>query len=115
MQEMVAYCGLVCTECPTYKATQRNDDEARAKIAEEWSKQFQDNVRIEDINCMGCLAVADVQVDYCSVCHKKLIGRGTKYKDPEGSGYLCREHAKKRGIRVFRPFHGWIPVKSKIK
>jgi hypothetical protein len=23
MQEIVAYCGIVCTECPTYKATKK--------------------------------------------------------------------------------------------
>jgi hypothetical protein len=56
MKEMVAYCGLVCTECPTYQATQKNDNNARAKIAEAWSKQFKVNLKAEDINCDGCLA-----------------------------------------------------------
>ena len=39
MEEIVAYCGLVCNECPAYEATQKNDNDARAKVAEEWSKQ----------------------------------------------------------------------------
>ncbi len=33
MPKMIACCGLVCTECPTFIATQDDDDEARAKTA----------------------------------------------------------------------------------
>lgn len=43
-------------------------------------------------------------IDYCNVCNKKLVGRGTKYHDKTMPGYLCREHAKEQGIRVFKPF-----------
>ena len=31
---MIATCGLTCTECPAYIATQPNDAEALAKVAE---------------------------------------------------------------------------------
>jgi hypothetical protein len=37
MKEMIAFCGLVCSDCPTYIATQTNDDEKRAKVARQWS------------------------------------------------------------------------------
>jgi hypothetical protein len=74
MQEMVAYCGIVCTECPAYKATKNNDNKARAKVAEEWSKQFQHNLKAEDINCSGCLAVAEIQFGYCSLCDIRKCG-----------------------------------------
>jgi hypothetical protein len=43
-------------------------------------------------------------IDYCNICQKKLVGRGTKYRDKQKLGYLCREHAKEQGIRVFKPF-----------
>lgn len=78
MQEIVAYCGLVCTECPAYGATQKNDNQARAKIAEEWSKQFQHNFKTEDINCNGCLAVGEVQFGYCSMCAIRKCGSDRK-------------------------------------
>ena len=74
MQEIVAYCGLVCTECPAYKATQQNDDKARAKVAEAWSKQFKHNFQTEDINCNGCLTVGDIQFSYCSTCDIRNCG-----------------------------------------
>lgn len=68
IEEMVAYCGLVCNECPTYKATKKNDNKTKAKIAEEWSRQYQHLFKPEDINCDGCLAVGSVQIGYCQIC-----------------------------------------------
>lgn len=32
-KEMIAYCGLVCSNCPTFLATQNDDEEARKKTA----------------------------------------------------------------------------------
>lgn len=78
MQEIVAYCGLVCSECPTYKATQTNDNKARAKIAEEWSREYQHTFKAEDINCNGCLAVGNVQFSYCKVCEIRKCGSDRK-------------------------------------
>ena len=78
MQEIVAYCGIVCTECPTYKATKKNDNKARSKIAEEWSRQYQHTFNTEDINCNGCLAVGNVQIGYCKVCEIRKCGSDRK-------------------------------------
>ena len=74
MQEIVAYCGIVCSECPAYEATKKDDNEARAKVAQEWSKQFQQNFKAEDINCRGCLALGDVHFGYCSMCEIRKCG-----------------------------------------
>ena len=74
MQEIVAYRGLVCTECPAYKAAQENDNKARAKVAEEWSKQFKHNFQTEDINWNSCLAIGEVQFSYCSMCAIRKCG-----------------------------------------
>ena len=78
MKEMVAYCGLTCTECQAYQATQKNDNNARAKIAEEWSKQFGMNLKPEDINCDGCLAVSKRQIGYCAMCEIRKCGSDKK-------------------------------------
>jgi hypothetical protein len=40
MQKMTAYCGLICTNCPTYLATQADDDDAREKTVALYEKQF---------------------------------------------------------------------------
>lgn len=40
MQPMIAYCGLVCSDCPTYLATQNDDDIAREKTAKYYSDKY---------------------------------------------------------------------------
>jgi hypothetical protein len=78
MQEMIAYCGIICTECPTYQATQKNDNQGRVKIAEEWSKRYKHAFKTEDINCDGCLAESKRQIGYCMVCDIRKCGSDKK-------------------------------------
>jgi hypothetical protein len=106
MQEIVAYCGIVCTECPTYKATKKNDNKARAKIAEEWSRQYQHTFKTEDINCNGCLAAGDVQIGYCRVCEIRKCGSARKVLN---CGY-CVEYPCDK----LNDFHARV-VKAKAK
>lgn len=73
MQKMIAICGLVCTECPAYRATQKDDNEEREKIAERWSsKEFP--LKPEDINCDGCLAFGKRLMKYCNRCEVRACG-----------------------------------------
>jgi hypothetical protein len=46
---MIAVCGLGCYECGAFLATKENDDQKRAKVAQEWSKLFKLEVKPEDI------------------------------------------------------------------
>jgi hypothetical protein len=68
MSNMIAYCGLVCSACPTFLATQNDDDDAREKAAALYAQKFGLNLRKEDINCDGCLSVGGTQIGYCRVC-----------------------------------------------
>ena len=34
------YCGLDCSQCEAYLATQKNDDAERSRIAKAWSDQY---------------------------------------------------------------------------
>lgn len=54
--KMIAYCGLLCTECPAFLATQANDTAKAQETADQWSKAFNVQVSVEDIWCDGCLA-----------------------------------------------------------
>jgi hypothetical protein len=74
MDKMIAYCGLVCTECPAYVATQANDQEALAKVAAEWREQFDPNITVDTIACDGCLAESERLCSYCSACPMRLCG-----------------------------------------
>lgn len=62
---MIAYCGLDCSKCDAFVATERNDDAMRARIAEQWSKQFGAAIPPAAINCTGCKSDG-VKLDYCA-------------------------------------------------
>jgi len=55
MEKIVGVCGITCTECPAFIATQENDDSKRRQVAEEWSKAYNNEIKPEQINCNGCL------------------------------------------------------------
>jgi len=54
MSEMTAYCGLICSECKAFKATQANDVERKKSIAKFWSDQGPVKLVAEDVDCRGC-------------------------------------------------------------
>ena len=56
MEKMIACCGVECTKCLAFIATKENNDGLRKKQAEEWSKQFNQTITPESINCDGCLS-----------------------------------------------------------
>jgi len=68
MEKMIAYCGLVCSDCPTFLATKNDDDAARAKTAAFYSEKFGFNLTPEDINCDGCLSKGGKLIAYCKAC-----------------------------------------------
>jgi hypothetical protein len=53
---MIACCGLDCSKCEGYIATQEDDDFARSNIAKKWSQQYNADIKPEQINCDGCRA-----------------------------------------------------------
>ena len=75
MEKMIAYCGLVCTDCPAYKATQANDREALAQIAEKWKEQFNmTDLTADTVMCDGCLSTDGRLIGYCSQCAIRACG-----------------------------------------
>jgi hypothetical protein len=95
MSRMVAYCGIVCTECPAYIATQKDDDSERRKVAKQWSDMFEVEIRPESINCDGCLTSGGRLIDYCATCEIRKCG---VEKDVENCAhcddYVCERLGK---------------------
>jgi hypothetical protein len=79
MDKMIAYCGLVCTDCPAYLATVAGDEAKARETAELWSKQYGINVAVEDVWCDGCL-VEGKKCAHCAQCEIRACGieRGVK-------------------------------------
>ena len=51
---MIACCGLECSECEGFLATQLDDDNKRAEVAKQWSARYDTDIKPAHINCDGC-------------------------------------------------------------
>jgi hypothetical protein len=64
MSEIIAYCGLTCTDCSAYTATQENNTETLINLALEWYG-VENNASY--CQCDGC--ITDGRKNYwCSEC-----------------------------------------------
>jgi hypothetical protein len=64
---MIAYCGLNCSHCDAYIATQENNDSKRGSTAQNWSKMHNTEIKPEQINCDGCKSDG-IKFFYCNMC-----------------------------------------------
>jgi hypothetical protein len=68
MDSMIAYCGLTCTDCPAYLATQADDRQALERVAAQWREQFNEpRITADAVICDGCLGEGRLS-GYCSMC-----------------------------------------------
>ena len=75
MERMVAYCGLVCTDCKGYIATQANDLAMLERLAEQARKEFNmPNATAESAMCDGCLGDTARKCGYCAECAIRACG-----------------------------------------
>ncbi len=51
---LLAACGGYCGGCPDYLAYINNDEKLKKKLAEDFSKDFNLDLKPEDIACLGC-------------------------------------------------------------
>lgn len=92
MEKMIAFCGLVCTECPAYIATQKGDRGALEQVAAQWSQQFNVSITPEDCTCDGCLAFEGRLGSYCHECKIRACGiEKTVQNCAYCDGYPCQE------------------------
>ena len=80
MSEMIAFCGLNCSQCPSYLATRADDDAAREKTSRWLSKNYGLHIRPREINCDGCRIRGGRRLSYCSRCpvRKCALDRGVE-------------------------------------
>lgn len=81
MDKMIAYCGLTCTECPAFLATQKDDDNERKKTAEQWSKEYNCEIKPEDINCDGCVSGSERHIGHWDECGIRKCGQEKNVKN----------------------------------
>jgi hypothetical protein len=73
MEKMVAYCGLVCTDCPAYQATQANDEKKAEETAALWAKEYGITVAVADVWCDGCVE-GGKKCAHCAECEIRACG-----------------------------------------
>ncbi|MFW9818434.1 MAG: DUF3795 domain-containing protein [Candidatus Thorarchaeota archaeon] len=67
MEKIIAYCGINCSECPAYLATQKDDYEELKKVAKEWSSEEM-SFKPEELYCDGCCTSKGKHVVWSSQC-----------------------------------------------
>ena len=75
MKREIAYCGLECTVCTAFIATERDDDQKRLEVAELWSTLYKADIKARDINCLGCKSEGGRLFKHCSVCEVRKCAR----------------------------------------
>ena len=75
MDKITAYCGLVCTDCPAYIATQADDWAALEAVAAQWREDYDaPDITVESIICDGCLRVDGRHCSHCFECEIRACG-----------------------------------------
>lgn len=103
--EDISCCGIMCSECPVYIATQRDDDTMRKYLAHEYSMGGM-VFYPKDIVCHGCHTVSadhnkfgkgcgirkcckEKHIKFCAECREFPCGKTDEYI-PADSEQMCR-------------------------
>ncbi len=74
MKKMIAYCGLVCTDCEAYLSTQRGDLDALVRLAARAREEFGVDLPPHEHMCDGCHTTSGRQIPYCGTCAIRACG-----------------------------------------
>ena len=65
MNELIACCGIDCSQCEARIATLNNDNKLRSRVAHKWSKCYCTRISPDQVNCMGC-RVTGADMPFCN-------------------------------------------------
>ncbi len=60
-------CGIDCSICDAYKATQNNDMELKQKLADDYKRRFNAEKPLTEFECDGCTE-AGRKISFCAQC-----------------------------------------------
>ena len=102
MARMVSYCGLVCSECPAFVATQADDLAALERVAAQWREEYNSpQITAETVICDGCVADTGRYCGHWHECDIRICGqeRGV------ANCAFCADYACEKLERFF----GFVP------
>jgi hypothetical protein len=101
MDKIIAYCGLVCSDCSAYVATQANDQEALERVAAQWREEYNaPNVTVESVICDGCLSDGR-KCSHCAECEIRACG--------VARGVANCAHCADYACEKLEKFFGFVP------
>lgn len=101
MDKMIAYCGLVCTDCPAYIATQADDQAALDRVAAQWRQEYDaPDITAESVMCDGCL-IGGHKCSHCYQCEMRACGLER--------GLLNCAHCDEYACDRLQAFFGFVP------
>jgi hypothetical protein len=111
METMTAYCGIDCSKCEGYSATQSGNREAIEQIAEKWRKQYNsENITAESVMCDGCTTDGR-KSGYCnSMCKIRQCAMG---KAVQNCAY-CSEYDSCNELKTFFAYPGTSEAKAAL-
>jgi hypothetical protein len=94
---------LVCSECDAYVATQADDLEALARLAQRAREEFgMEDATAEATMCHGCLTEEGRQIPYCATCEIRAcaVEHGLGGPPPRNCAH-CADYACERLESIF--------------
>lgn len=102
MEKIIAYCGLICTDCPAYIATQADNRAALEKVAAQWREEYNaPNITVESVVCDGCLTDDGRKCSHCFECDIRACALGRSVAN-------CA-HCQDYGCEKIEKFFGFVP------
>ena len=89
---MFSYCGIDCSVCPAFIATQSNDIEALTRLAGEW---FEGSSDYSIVVCNGCRS--DKLMKWCGECPTRACA---VEREMENCAY-CSDYGCEKLLKVF--------------
>lgn len=74
--KMIAYCGITCSSCDAFLATQGGDPAELERVAAAWRAQFDPGITATSIACNGCLVEAGPLCSFCAICLIRICATG---------------------------------------
>jgi hypothetical protein len=69
MARLIAFCGIDCSACNAYVATQNNDVAIIERTAKEWAELYHSEITARDVWCDGCSALSSRLCGHCAECN----------------------------------------------
>jgi hypothetical protein len=75
-EKLIAYCGIVCSDCDAYVATKAGDEKKAMEMVKKASEMLGKEMTLDDLWCDGCPA----EGRKCAYCHECAIRKCARAK-----------------------------------